>query len=352
MKYLIVQEWNSTRGNHAGMRHMCDLLVEKYPSEYKVIVREKSVNISFSDFGVIRLLQKLWRKIYWETYAIPKEYRQLCSEMFTSINDGDQVFLLEYLFKQEPQKDLACFIKREYPKVKIYGLVHLTPSLLKQQFKKNEIQQWCQPLDKVLTLGSSLSSFLVEMGISPDKISTGFHYVDSSYYHNNNMRTSPKPIRVITMGALQRNYSLIAEVVKQCDDIEWVICRGRNKDVDSLFQQSPNIRLLGYLNEDELRTEMMTSDVSLNIMDDTVGSNVITTSMSMGLAMVVTDVGSIRDYCDESNCVFCKESVGSIKDALLLLKSKDLEVMKKSSQILSERLSITNVHSWFNSLKI
>lgn len=350
MKYLIVQEWNSTRGNHAGMRHMCDLLVNRYPSEYKVLVREKSVNIHFSALGAMRLLQKLWRKLYWEAYAIPKEYRQICSEMFKSLNDDDQVFLLEYLLKQEPQKDLAYYIRRCYPNVKIHGLIHLTPSLLRQQLNEKEIQQWCLPLDKVMTLGSSLSSFLIEMGISPNIISTGFHYVDNSYYKNDITRLRTRPIRIITMGALQRNYNLISEVVKQCSDMEWIICRGRNKDVDSLFPQSSNIKLLGYLSEDELKNEMMSSDVSLNIMDDTVGSNVITTSMSMGLAMVVTDVGSIRDYCNESNSVFCNGNVESIKEALLSLEKRDLVEMKNNSIKLSERLSIDNVHFWFCSL--
>ncbi|UVV76520.1 glycosyltransferase family 4 protein [Bacteroides fragilis] len=53
---------------------------------------------------------------------------------------------------------------------------------------------------------------------------------------------------------------------------------------------------------------MNKADVSLNIMKDTIGSNVIVTSMAMGLAMVVSDVGSIRDYVDESNGLFCLTS--------------------------------------------
>ena len=41
----------------------------------------------------------------------------------------------------------------------------------------------------------------------------------------------------------------------------------------------------------------------LNVMKDTIGSNVICTSMATGLSMVVSDVGSIRDYCSETNAV-------------------------------------------------
>ena len=39
MKYLIVQDWSNTHGNHAGMKHMCDMLVDKYPKEYELYVK-------------------------------------------------------------------------------------------------------------------------------------------------------------------------------------------------------------------------------------------------------------------------------------------------------------------------
>lgn len=40
MKYLIVQDWLSTHSNYASMKHMCNLLVVKYPNEYKMFVKE------------------------------------------------------------------------------------------------------------------------------------------------------------------------------------------------------------------------------------------------------------------------------------------------------------------------
>lgn len=76
--------------------------------------------------------------------------------------------------------------------------------------------------------------------------------------------------------------------------------------MDDLFPKTPNVELKGFLEEDELRHQMDIADVSLNVMEDTVGSNVITTSMAMGLAMIVSDVGSIRDYCNDANALFAK----------------------------------------------
>ena len=60
--------------------------------------------------------------------------------------------------------------------------------------------------------------------------------------------------------------------------------------------------------ESELRQHMANANISLNVMEDTVGSNVIVTSLAMGLAMICSNVGSIKDYCDDSNTILCNNS--------------------------------------------
>ena len=78
----------------------------------------------------------------------------------------------------------------------------------------------------------------------------------------------------------------------------------RAENIDYLFSGLKNATLVGDVPEAELKHYMNDSDISLNVMKDTIGSNVICTSMATGLAMVVSDVGSIRDYCDETNACF------------------------------------------------
>ena len=71
---------------------------------------------------------------------------------------------------------------------------------------------------------------------------------------------------------------------------------------------------------------MSRADISLNVLEDTVGSNVITTSMAMGLAIVVSDVGSIHDYCSERNALFCENNSKSFIEAINRL-SKDEDIL-------------------------
>lgn len=353
MKYLIVQDWQSTHGNHAGMKHMCDLLVAKYPDEYKMFVKECPRNWKSPRTFMEKICWRLYGKYAKEHYltkTYPLEYLELCSPMFSNLKAGDEVFLLEYLLPWASQYELAYYIRENYPKVKIYALSHLTGKYFDEMTAKEPdlIQKWAKPVDKLLTLGSSLSSYFEKAGVSKEKISTGFHYVDSDYYQKQQPMKSNSPLKVIMMGALQRDYGMLAEVVKQCPDVHWIICRGR-KNVDDLFPKTPNVELKGFLDEDELRHQMDIADVSLNVMEDTVGSNVITTSMAMGLAMVVSDVGSIRDYCNDENALFCQNNVEQFVRSIKKLQNNLQLVlrMKKASLENSKRLQIDNINRWF-----
>lgn len=357
MKYLIVQDWQSTHGNHAGMKHMCDLLVAKYPDEYKMFVKECPRTWNSPHTFMEKICWRLYGKYAKEHYLMktyPLEYLELCSPMFSNLKAGDEVFLLEYMLPWASQYELACYIRENYPKVKIYALSHLTGKYFDEMTAKEPdlIQKWAKPVDKLLTLGSSLSSYFEKAGVSKEKISTGFHYVDSDYYQKQQPMKSNSPLKVIMMGALQRDYGMLAEVVKQCPDVHWIICRGR-KNVDDLFPKTPNVELKGFLDEDELRHQMDIADVSLNVMEDTVGSNVITTSMAMGLAMVVSDVGSIRDYCNDENALFCQNNVEQFVRSIKKLQNNLQLVlrMKKASLENSKRLQIDNINRWFFKLK-
>lgn len=357
MKYLIVQDWSNTHGNHAGMVHMCKLLKEKYSNDYQYLVMKEPKRFR-NRKGLGGILKRIWNhfigKRWYYNYKFPHDYLQLCQPMFEKLKDGDEVFLLEYLLPWAPQYKLATYIKKHYPFVKLYALSHLTVKFFDEVITKedkNIIEKWSQPIDKMLTLGSSLSRYLCEHGVEKNKVSTGFHYVDADYYYKKEELIVHKPLQIIAMGNLQRDYSLLAKVVKGTPNVHYIICHGRTS-VGNLFDGCDNVELKGYLSEDELKLQMDIADVSINIMEDTIGSNVITTSLAMGLAMVVSDVGSIHDYCDESNSVFCRNEAGDFIQAIkhLSLTSDEILKMKDSSLKKSEDLHISKIHEWFISL--
>lgn len=353
MKYLIVQQWENTKGNHAGMSHMCDLLVSAYPNDYKKIEMDCPTVTKTRKNRVVRKLLSRY-----DEWALRRKYLRkyllVCNDMFQNIQEDDEVFLLEYHIKHVPQYDLALYIKKHFTTIHLYALSHLTPTFFKNKKKSTDfIMTWEKCVDKQLTLGTSLSNFFVSIGIPSEKISTGFHYVDATYYQRSTpKKQSGERLTAIVMGGLQRNFQLIASVVKKTPSINWIICCGK-KNVQGLFDNYKNVQIYGYIKEDELKFLMEESDISVNIMEDTVGSNVITTSMAMGLAIISSDVGSIHDYCSNKNTIFCENNEESFVDAInsLVDSPQRIASMQENSILMSQKFHISNIHRWFCSLK-
>lgn len=332
---------------------MCRLLAESYPGKYKVVVMKDVPTKHHKKFVLIRKAISFVYKYYGCHNLMLKKYLDLCKDIWPEVKAGDEFFLLEYLFPAVSQYKLAKYIRTHYPNVRIYGLTHLTPTILDSQiFIGLMIRKWVAPLDKILTLGTSLSQYLQDKGNLPlQKISTGFHYVDLNYYHRDHFSDVGK-ITIIIMGSLQRNFQLIASIVKKVPEVNWIICQGLSH-YESLFADCVgNISLKGFMSEGELRQLMAESDLSLNVMEDTVGSNVITTSMAMGLGLVVSDVGSIRDYCSAENAVFCKNEINSFVSAIksLVTDKERVDNMKRASCRMAESLNVRNVDEWFDNL--
>lgn len=108
---------------------------------------------------------------------------------------------------------------------------------------------------------------------------------------------------------------------------------------------------MAFLSE-ELKNLMAQSDLSLNVLDDTVSSNVITTSMAMGIGIIVSNIGFIHDYCNNNHAVFCENNENSfIQEIKKLVKDYGKVInMKKASYTLAQKYSINNIDKWFNSL--
>ena len=139
-----------------------------------------------------------------------------------------------------------------------------------------------------------------------------------------------------------RNITLLEKIVTTNSNVDFTICQGMY-DMSYIFKHQNNVTLIPFVKEEELRCKMNEADISLNVMEDTIGSNVIVTSLAMGLAMICSDVGSIRDYCDESNTIFCQNNdVSQFSDAITILSQNrnKLAAMQKSAIQKSKLLTI------------
>lgn len=340
MIYLICQDWANTSNNHAGIKYLCNAIQTRKPSLFKTFTIPYFLDeTKLSSNRIIRKIQVLLAK------CRHKKYVQSFTGIFLhNVNTKDIVVVMEYMEIFYPILPFVKAIKNKNSNIKVYGMVHLVPSKLDIAFPNDEsFNKWTSQVDKILTLGSSLTNYFIERGIQKEKILTTFHYVDNSYYKRQlTIKSHNLRLKVIAMGNQMRNVTLLKSIVNHSPDVDFIICQGIN-NLESHFKNCANVQLIPFVSENELRDLMTLSDVSLNVMYDTIGSNVIVTSMAMGLAMICSDVGSIRDYCSDKNCIFCDNEIVDQFTLAISTLSKDrglLKKMQENSVLISDKLSI------------
>lgn len=261
----------------------------------------------------------------------------------------DSLFFMEYLtpIGVASQEGIAVSLRKWGVKKPMVGLVHLPESLLLKYWSVEYIHEAVRSLDFIVTYGSSLAGFFGKLGYR-NKVKETFHYVDTEYYRPIlNGREDTDPFKVIVVGSLLRDVQLLKEIVHHCPDVIFQICGGIN-DLKPVFGGYANVRLTGYVSENELLKMIQGSDAGLSVMKDTVGSNAIVCGLACGLPQIVSDVGSIRDYCSEENSFFCKSRDDFIKAFRLLKENRAVcSRMGSNARQRAEELSLPKSVSWF-----
>lgn len=334
MIYLVCQDWLNTSNNHAGIKYLCNTLEHKYPDKFRsIVIPAFWDDKKKSKYRIVQKLQKFYVRYQHRMYVNRFVMHNLCT-----LSSNDKIILMEYMELFYPMLWFVKSLKKKIPALTVEAMVHLVPAKLTKSFRsKNSFREWTDSVDRIYTLGHSLTDYLVSRGTERSKITTTFHYVDEYYYNEEPVRNNKK-IQVIAMGNQMRNIKLLKDIVEANPDVNFTICQGVN-DMREFFSSNKNVELIPFVEEDVLRQYMKRADISLNAMEDTIGSNVIVTSMAMGLAMLCSDVGSIRDYCDDNNCIFCT-SVGDFSNALNYLNNERSRLRSMQQSAYNKSLSL------------
>ena len=327
--YIIYYTWQNTAKNHAGMAHFVKKLKSSHPREIKLIKIPSNINAWHSK------LQKLY--FYFIVFSLK-----------ISLNKEDKILFMEFLGNRSGnQTGIALKLRALGVINEFFGLVHLSPDNLLELYGSAEyIKKSLVELNKIIVFGSSLAGFFSDLGFK-DKVIRTLHYVDNNFYNPSAQKVPNADLQVIHMGSIKRDFHKLKEIVKQCSNAHFHICQG-TKDLTKLFSSLKNVTLYGYLEEKELLSLMQNCDVSLSILHDTVGSNVITTSMACGLVNVVSDVGSIRDYCDDTSSMLCRTNEEFVNSINLLNKKRDIYLEKRNASLKSvDNLSLDKSISKF-----
>ena len=298
----------------------CDVQLRRFPGWYG---RSRS------------RVQALWR-------ALVVRYLSL------DLRPSDVFFFMEYLGGRMAgdHRAIALELRARGMTNRIVGLVHLSPQMLCTLYERDYIRSALETVDQVIVFGNSLAGFFTGSGYGA-KVRQTFHYVDTDYYRPHADSRQPGDFTVITMGSLGRNREQLREIIEACTDVQFDICMGK-AELEPFFTGLSNVRLHRFLTEANLLRLMQRADVSLSVLQDTIGSNVIVTSLACGIPQVVSDVGSIHDYCSAENAIFCRDT-GDFIAALRLLKNQPelRKRMGENARRKAEEFSLEKSIRWF-----
>ena len=327
---LISYEWRSTRDNHAGMGYLAQKLQERYPGR---IIRI-SIPFRFST----------WNRIRKFVYLLRLTFSLVVKEKFESI------FLMEFLSGKRHANHtlLAKLLRLLGYKGKIFGMVHLAPfKLLEIYGSSGKIVKLSRKVDTIVLMGNSLKEFLEKTGVNNEILFVP-HYVDREFYKEEDGHINDSKLKVLVIGNTIRNYAKLKDIIYALPYVHFNICAGLAIHVYDPVSQLDNVTVYGYMEEDELIRIMHASDIGLSVMYDTIGSNAIVCSMAVGLPQVVSDVGSIRDYCDDSNAIFCNTTDDFIRAVNYLNTNREqISLMSKAAVKKSEVFDMQKIISWF-----
>ncbi len=328
MIYILYCKFDNTKDNHTGMAYFFKKLANEYP-DIRLI---ENINQNFSGSKLIGFICSILLAFYLKLI----------------LKKNDKVVFGEYLTKDVAFQDVTARLLRMMGcKNHFSGLVHLAPSHLLELYGGEEhIKCRLNNIDEVFSFGSSLTSFIRRIS-STIKLNQVLHYVENNYYqYDENLTDRYDPIQVLVMGSIKRDFKTLLNVLKKApQSVYFHLCLGRSyNELKPSFKDFKNTKVYSYLKEDELKSLMERSLVNMSILIDTVGSNAITTSLAMGQIQIVSEVGSIKDYCRDSFSIFCNSEVDFIEGIRTVanFSSEKLLEMSREAYNVSEEMWLDN----------
>ena len=329
---LFYHDWPNTTGNHAGMVYFVRNL-RRIRSSLRLLHTPKGYK------HWIPRMRRIW-------FFLVSVWCRM------TMGQNDVAFFMEYLGGRQcgDHREIALKLQRSKAKCRRIGLVHLSISHMRKLYSDDYIKEGLKVLDEIIVLGSALQYDLQKL-VPNVPIHRILYYVDTDYYKPIGKQLNNVPIRCIAMGFLQRDVERLKHIVEVCPAIIFDVCVSNREDLYRIFENKPNVVCHRFLPEDDLLNLMQQADMSISVLEDCVGNNVVVTSMACGLPQIVSDVGSIRDYLSDETAILCKTDDDFINALNRLAKSADLrEKMGETARLRAEDISLSKSIEEFTEL--
>ena len=203
---------------------------------------------------------------------------------------------------------------------KVIASYHYPPDLLIERVSPGAV---CS-LDAVVVVGSNQVSYFSRY-LPNNKIHVVPHHIDVTYFSPaENSKAESLENRIIFAGSMMRDFETLLGVAAKLKEAgsDYVIHAVTSKNNQEKLRAAPNIVCHSDIGDEELKELYRTSRFGVMPLLDCTANNSVLEMMAVGLPVVCTDIGGIRDYLTSDGAEFAaKGDVDDFAEKVLMLSS-------------------------------
>lgn len=198
----------------------------------------------------------------------------------------------------------------------------------------------------VILMSETQRPFMLDAGVSPDRIHVVLHGVDTKYFTPPDERTG-SPWTVLSVGGYRRNFEAVREVCRALNDQPDIRFRIVGPAaVAGLFAGLTNVSFQSGLSDDELVTAYRESSCFLTMVENATANNALLEAMACGLPVIAERIGGIPEYVNDrcAALVAPADSDAAARKILELYRSQEMSLaMSKAARERAEALDWVHV---------
>ena len=303
MNLVFVTFKFSHHGTHSGY----DKLIDYFP-DAKVIngqFYEKILGIIQKQPNFIRksLMRLIGNKRHWiEFWAILK-----------TKNEKDTV--VHFLYPENQYR----YFGRMKGNRKVIATFHQPPEFYNNLSAKRRKNY--QLIDKAIVVSRNMIN-TIEKYVGAGKVVFIPHGVDTNFFKPVKNSTNGNKKKVLTVGNWKRDFDLLVKVASKMMEIDSSVTFEiiSIEDNKKIFKGLRNVKFRCNISDEDLLEAYHKSCLLFLPLLDCTANNALLEGLACGLPILVTDVGGVRDYADDSSVSYCNNNMPVDTICKLILK--------------------------------
>ena len=241
--------------------------------------------------------------------------------------------IVHFLDGEHSGRFLPRFLKRAgRTRIKTVATFHQPPELAKHLLHAESLG-W---FDQIVLVSPSQLSFFSEH-VEEERLNVILHGIDTDFFCPASRSNDSDRVRCITVGHWLRDWQIFAAVAGAMPDVQFDVVANRNLEIENL----PNVQVHRSIDDLELANLYRAADILFLPLLQSTANNALLEGMASGLAVVTTDLESVRAYLPEGDGLLLRGQAEDFVHAIRSLQADPVlrQELRRKARVRAEALA-------------